>query len=138
MSRRVFVDTSALIALWDAKDERHSAATNVFRDLGAQRRSLLLSRDVFGETVTLLRKRAGHACAVQAGDALRASSIFRLVHPAATELEAAWILFRRFHDQHFSFVDCISFAVMRSLRMREAFTFDSDFRRAGFVTLPAP
>ena len=38
-------------------------------------------------------------------------------------------------DCEYSFVDATSFAVMRSLRIREALAFDGDFAAAGFMEL---
>lgn len=43
----------------------------------------------------------------------------------------------RHGDQTFSFTDCASFALMRSMGIDEAFTFDrTDFLAAGFIPLP--
>lgn len=39
-------------------------------------------------------------------------------------------------DPKVSYVDCVSFAVMRRLGVREAFTFDRHFREAGFRIIP--
>lgn len=48
---------------------------------------------------------------------------------------ADWI--RRFADQAFTFTDAVSFALIRTLGIRSAFTFDSHFFSvAGFRMLP--
>lgn len=42
----------------------------------------------------------------------------------------------RTHDERpYSFVDATSFALMRSLKIRQALAFDGDFTAAGFVEL---
>ena len=52
----------------------------------------------------------------------------------ALEREAiAWL--RRHDERDYSFVDATSFALMRSLRIREALAFDGDFAAAGFTEL---
>jgi predicted nucleic acid-binding protein len=52
------------------------------------------------------------------------------------ELEgSAWAWLRRHDERPYSFVDATSFALMRHLRIREAFAFDGDFAAAGFVEL---
>jgi predicted nucleic acid-binding protein len=43
----------------------------------------------------------------------------------------------RHDEREYSFVDATSFAVMRSLRIREALAFDGDFAAAAFVELRA-
>ena len=45
-------------------------------------------------------------------------------------------LFRKYHDQTFSFTDCTSFAVMRERSLTDAITRDQHFRIAGFNLLP--
>jgi hypothetical protein len=43
-------------------------------------------------------------------------------------------IFVQYADRTFSFTDCTSFALMRTMELTEAFTFDrTDFRAAGFV-----
>jgi predicted nucleic acid-binding protein len=52
------------------------------------------------------------------------------------ELEALaidWL--RRHNEREYSFVDATSYALMRSLRVRDAFAFDGDFSAAGFHEL---
>jgi uncharacterized protein len=44
-------------------------------------------------------------------------------------------LFRKHADKVWSFTDCVSFALMHELRLRDAFTTDHHFKQAGFVPL---
>ena len=49
----------------------------------------------------------------------------------------AWDLFAEYSDRTFSFTDCTSFALMKSMGLEEAFTFDRrDFGAAGFSVIP--
>ncbi|MBZ5593473.1 MAG: hypothetical protein LAP39_14615 [Acidobacteriia bacterium] len=47
----------------------------------------------------------------------------------------AWDLFHRWRSSGANPVDCASFAVMRRLNIKKAFTFDQHFRTAGFEIL---
>jgi predicted nucleic acid-binding protein len=47
----------------------------------------------------------------------------------------AWDLFNRWGAAGASAIDCCSFALMRKLSIRRAFTFDEHFRAAGFEIL---
>ncbi len=51
-------------------------------------------------------------------------------------MRAAEALFRRFHDKRRSFTDCVSFAVMDSLELDTAFTFDRNFEQYGKRRVP--
>ena len=46
-------------------------------------------------------------------------------------------LFRRHANKAWSFTDCVSFVVMRELRIRDAFTTDHHFKQAGYHPLLA-
>ena len=50
------------------------------------------------------------------------------------ELEEEALL-RRHDERAYSFVDATSFALMRSLKIRDALAFDEDFSAAGFIEL---
>jgi len=69
--------------------------------------------------------------------AIEESTRLDLVHvPEAMELDALrWL--RRHDERRFSFVDATSFAVMRSMKIKDALAFDGDFSAAGFRELRA-
>jgi predicted nucleic acid-binding protein len=47
----------------------------------------------------------------------------------------AWL--RRHDERRYSFVDATSFALMRSMKIKDALAFDADFSAAGFRELRA-
>lgn len=128
-----FVDTSFWIAVHDRSDDRHKRAAELLRERG--RDGLITTDHVRGETWTFLRKRSGHAVAVRFLDALAASENVRVAF-VGEELENEALEWLRKHDERpYSFTDATSFAVMRSLSVDRALSFDDDFSVAGFVTL---
>ena len=50
--------------------------------------------------------------------------------------KSAWDIFLKYSDQELSFTDCTSFALMKNLGLKKAFTFDSHFLILGFECLP--
>jgi hypothetical protein len=133
----IFVDTSAFAALVDADDRHHARAKRFVRGLPRQGRSLVTSTYVIDEAITLMRMRLGHATAVGFGDRLWRARWCRVIDVDEPLRHAAWDLFVRYDDQTFSFTDCTSFALMRSMGLSEAFAFDGDFDAAGFARVPA-
>jgi predicted nucleic acid-binding protein len=136
MTRRILADTSALIGLFLRNDEWHRPAKKAFAQLGAAGVRLIATSDIFDETVTSVRRWAGTAPSIEAGEALRKISLLTLVPIDEPLRDAAWTLFRKRNDPHLSLTDCTSFAVMERFGIREAFTFDDHFRRAGFEVVP--
>jgi predicted nucleic acid-binding protein len=86
----------------------------------------------------LLARRAGYSYSGDRIQDLYASkSIEVLPSTREDELEAVrWM--RKFADKEISFTDCVSFAMMRRLRIRMALTFDRHFRDAGFQIISTP
>lgn len=134
--RSLFIDTSALVALADASDDHHRAAGTFLSRLSPGSR-LLTTDYVLDETITFLRFAVGHGATVRFVEALRASRIVQLSSIGESLRDAAWALFCHYDDQAFSFTDCTSFAFMKATGLHEAFAFDRDFARAGFMLLPA-
>ncbi len=130
---RLFVDTSAWYAFFDAKDPSHSQVSALLREWAGR---ILTTDYVFDEIITLVRYRAGHALAVRTGEALRQGGSCLIATAEPCDLEEAWVVFKREASQKLSFTDCVSFAVMRRLKLSLAAALDDDFRRAGFTALP--
>lgn len=133
--QKLFVDTAAWVGLEVINDERHTAAESFRRGPG-RAYQWCTTNWVIWETVTWLRRRAGHTAAVRFGERVAASPKLEIISVTDRHETGAWQIFKRQWDEDFGFVDCTSFAVMRALRMSTVFTFDAHFRQAGFLTLP--
>ena len=130
-----FVDTSAWYATVDSADQHHAAAARQWRQIVRQRRRLMTTNYVAGETYTLLRVRLGHSLAHEFLRRLRDSTFVQRVHvPPEWDDEIEAVL-RQYADQPFSDVDATSFVTMRRLHLVEAFAFDHHFAIAGFALL---
>jgi hypothetical protein len=135
MTSSVFVDTGAWVALRYRRDGLHARAVRTLKRVRKTRTELLTTDYVLAEAVTLLKARGAVDHAIELGEMLRGGDIARLVTVEETHRDKAWTLFRRFRNLRVGYVDCTSFAVMQTERLTEAFTFDSDFRAAGFSLL---
>jgi uncharacterized protein len=131
----IFVDTSFWAALTAKADAHHQEAGGLLER--HQSEQLVTSNHVRGESWTLLRRRRGHRSAVAFLDLLERTARLRLerIPPALEDEALVWL--RRHDEREYSFVDATSFALMRSLGIREALAFDDDFAAAGFVQLRA-
>ena len=69
------------------------------------------------------------------GDRRQSSKIVQMVWIGQDAFWQAWEWQAKFHDQAFSFTDCTSFVVMKSLGLTEAATNDAHFETAGFRPL---
>lgn len=78
-----------------------------------------------------------HAHATRAGTFLRTSPHVDLVHPDLADESAAWRLFVERPDNRYSLTDCLSFVVMRPLKLTTAVTLDRHFVQERFEVLPA-
>lgn len=127
----VFVDTSALLALTNAKDAQHVRAVRAFDALRSRRAPLLSTSFVLVETYALIGRRFG----------LDAVGTFRA--DFAPLVDVVWID-EGLHDagldllvdrrkRSLSLVDAVSFVVMRQRGIDEAFAFDPHFAQEGFT-----
>jgi uncharacterized protein len=136
----VFVDTWAWVALYDRHDLHHGAAVAAFRNLVQDGLLAVTTNAVLYEAITFLRYRAGHDAAMdlvrrQAAVTTRDDVLVVLRIDEALE-QAAIAIFRRYGDKDFSFVDCLSFAVMQQRGIATALTGDKHFAQMGFDVLP--
>lgn len=147
---RVFADSSGFIAVFSGRDMRHVAAEQAYRRLISARLQIVTTNHVVDEVCGWLRKygRQEHQSAVRFGE-----FVLRSMHPVLPEdvphgvpagtqrllvystpdiERLAWDIFTKYDTAGFSFTDCVSFAVMRELGIRKAFTYDEHFEMMGF------
>ena len=129
----IFADTSFWVAARFRRDERHHEAIELLKEHREQ--TLLTTNHVRGETWTFLRRRDDHTGAVEYLDMLDRTRRIRVERVSERLEDEALKWLRRHDEREYSFVDATSFALMRSLRIREALAFDGDFSAAGFVEL---
>ena len=134
--RRVFVDSSAYLALLDADDEHHSQATEILQELAQARYRQFTTNVLLIESHALILSVLGRRRAAQFLKDMEESNTVVMRARASDEERAKQILFQ-YTDKDFSFADAISFAVMERLGIRLAFTFDRDFAQYGFAVLSA-
>ena len=128
----IFIDTGAFLARYLRNDQHHHKAVDVWEKLSANRENCLTSNFVLDETFTLLGRRAGYGFAVQRAKNIYASQALTICRPDRQDEINALQFFGKYADQHVSFTDCISFALMKREKINRAFSFDRHFKFAGF------
>lgn len=136
MALPIFVDTSAWIAVADSGENTHQAVTTLYKQLLKTSVRLITSDLVIAESQILLRRRMGANAANIFLDSVNHSPSIEIVFmDPETELAAKKVL-EKFSDQELSFTDAASFVIMKSRKMRTAFTLDKHFAIAGFRIIP--
>jgi predicted nucleic acid-binding protein len=133
---RAAIDTGALLALANPRDQYHEAAVRIARGFlaggGTWVGTTLVLAELHGH---LLRWRPATAAAQLLG-AITADRGYDWRDATVELVDGAlhsWI--HRFADQRFSLTDAVTFELMRRERLTEAFAFDDDFRVAGYRLL---
>jgi hypothetical protein len=134
---KFFIDTGAFIALTDADDEKHKAAAAFYRDSKEKGARFITTNFVVCETMNYLGVRISHKVAVLFRENLKKSGFNEIITVTPSIEEAAFDIFKRYADKDFSFTDCTSFSIMRSLKLKKAFAFDKHFEQfEGITRLP--
>lgn len=131
----VFVDTSALYAIFDRDDSGHGAAADGWSALARGRRPLVTSNYILLETTALLQRRLGLAAVHDLEDRILPLLTVRWVTEPLHRRAAARL--RRLDRREVSLVDCVSFEVMDADAIKDAFALDDDFVSAGFRLIPS-
>lgn len=136
---RLFLDTSALVAIEDLDDVNHTRAVHLreqVRQGETTFKRLYTSNYVIDETLTLLRYHCGHNVAVTFRKALESSKLIEIIWVTPALEQAAWKIFEKRSDKEYSFTDCTSFALMDAEAIRNAFAFDEHFSQQGYNVIP--
>lgn len=129
-----FVDSSALYAVLDKDDKFSSAAIPEWKRLNEKEINLVTTNYVVLETTALAQKRIGiRAVEVFQRRILPVISVHWIKDDVHITAVADLLLSKR---RSISLVDWTSFTVMKSLGIKEVFTFDRHFSKQGFKVVP--
>jgi predicted nucleic acid-binding protein len=134
MAGEVLFDTSGFFALMDQRDPAHGRAIAWLRAQRDQTRPIT-TEWILGETCTLLVARKHPHLIGSFLDYIGRSEALLTINPDEMLLASAKGFIRRQAEQGYSFVDCLSFCVMKERRITRALTADEHFRKAGFHAL---
>lgn len=131
--KSLFVDSSAWIAFFSARDGRHADADRLLRAAITGKVPLLTTNLVVAEVHRLLLFRAGIKPAAVAVERIDMSPSVKVIYPDLGLHHDARKWLAKLDDQVISYTDATSFAVMKAARCRHALSFDNDFVIAGFT-----
>lgn len=131
---RVFVDTSAFLAVLDADDTEHERGKKAWEHFIAGEEVMVCSNYVLVETFALVQHRLGM-------EAVRAFQedicpILNIEWMDESDHRAGVAAVLAASRRRLSLVDCVSFEVMRRLGIHRVFCFDPHFKEQGFECIP--
>lgn len=130
-SNLLFVDTSMFYALINENDQFHNQAAQIWKKQKLQKAELLTSNYILDETFTLIRQRRGRKVLDEFRKSLLKIYEVKIIRVTVADEAGAWdFILNDWAD--LSFTDCVSFAMMKRLKLKQALTFDEHFKRAGF------
>jgi predicted nucleic acid-binding protein len=132
---KVFVDTSALLALGNPSDGKHDDAVTCYD--GLENTALVTSDYVIDETLTrwLTSGRAREGLAFV--DALLASPRYELLFVDRDAFDEALARARKYAEHELSFTDCTIVVLAERTACDAIFTFDDGFALVGCDVIPA-
>ena len=126
----IFVDTSAFYALADRADRYHNEARTLLTSLLSSGEPFVTHNYAIVESIALMQHRLGIAPAKKFLADMEHFCIVWVDEQMHAAAQDDWARQKR---ARVSFVDCISFTLMRNQGIKRAFAFDKDFVAAGFI-----
>lgn len=133
--KAVFVDTAALIALGNRRDDFHLQAQTVRRELIKTGHGFVTTRLVIVELCNAFSHTGLRSTAVQVVESIEQSARWAVLDVDRELMAAGFALYRRMTDKEWGMVDCVSILIAGRLNIEDIFTTDHHFEQAGFRIL---
>jgi uncharacterized protein len=127
-----FVDTSFVVALVNKNDQYQNQAIELASRF--DKRPLVTTDAILLEVGNALARNFKTE-SIQIIEHFIASDEIQIFHLNADLFRRAFELYRSHSDKAWGLIDCISFVVMRDLKLTESLTADRHFEQAGFTVL---
>ena len=128
----IFVDTSFLLAVLNARDSLHSRA-QAWAEMITE--PLLITEYVIWELVNGLSMPADRPKVHSAVQEVQTAPEWEWIPASPSLFESGMSLHRERGDKAWSLTDCISFLVMQQRHVGRALTYDHHFEQAGYEAL---
>lgn len=132
---KLLCDTSFFIAYYDASDQYHVQSVEMLKSIIDYTPVLVTTDYIYDETLTfLLRSHTlyGYKRAYRYDVDMYIEHKVSLIFTTEVIFTQARDLFFRYNkDKKWSFTDCVSFALMKDLGIKEALSFDHNFKEMG-------
>ncbi len=134
MHRKIFVDTSYILALVNTSDEFHPKA-KILKNLTAQTNLFITTEAILLEIGNVLSKPIlRQRCSAIIKGFYETENI-KVVPVTTALIKEGLEFFDKRHDKEWGLVDCISFIVMKIYGVKHALAADDHFVQAGFKAL---
>lgn len=125
-NKTVFIDTSFYLSLLNTIDNNHNKALLAGKKHQACQH--ITSQAILGEILTVGSQRYDRELSIKFVEELIKSET-RIVLENIDLVKKSFKIFKKIKSKNVSWVDCYSFAIMSSLGIKKALTFDKDFQR---------
>ena len=126
----IFIDTGLFLARYMENDQFHKKSISIWKKLG--KNACTTSNHVIDETLTLLARRANYNFSSDRAKEIYNSNQLKIERSTEEDELNALNYFEKYADQKVSFTDCLSFAIMKRLKIKKVASFDKHFELAGF------
>ena len=135
MTKLIFVDTSALIAIGNKRDAFHFQALGINKELSRSNITFITTSAIlleFGNAFSTVNLRP---FAIKLIDAVRQSKKWTSIVVDENILSRSFDLYRQMTDKEWGLVDCTSIHVATDMGIKNIFSTDHHFEQAAFNIL---
>ena len=131
----VFVDTSALIALGNIRDQFHAKTKKVFKELVITKSHFLTTNAVILELTNAFSDVKYKPIVIRLLNLIEKSNNWTVINIDEEMMKKGINRFKQMMDKDWSVVDCISMIIAEDSDIIKIFTNDHHFVQAGFIIL---
>ncbi|MCR4290997.1 MAG: PIN domain-containing protein [Candidatus Scalindua sp.] len=131
----VFVDTSALIALGNQRDNFNMQAKSIKRELVKTQRKFITTSLVIVEVCNVFSGLKFRSTAIEIVEGINQSNKWIYIDVDKELMARGFKRFKQMRDKEWGLVDCVSMIVAEEYDSTDIFTNDSHFKQAGFNIL---
>lgn len=131
----VFVDTSALIAMGNKRDQFHRQAIELRNQFIKSKRVHITTSAVLMELGNAFSPVPLRSTAIRLIETIKISRFWQVVPISSDLFDRGFAKFKQMADKEWSLIDCISLIIAEEFRITEIFTNDHHFEQTGFKIL---